>query len=120
VVNLRRGTTLVTVDGFKLLIASYLLKVANFNLPHHAAGIEAPAIPTPTIPTPVIPTVHIVPRIVRASSQSNENGQIWPHRGSKTDFYEQLQCTTGGTCSKKSPKIHFIRYRVKSEPVFRK
>jgi len=56
VVNLRRGTTLVTVDGFKLLIASYLLKVANFNLPHHAAGIEAPAIPTPTIPTPVIPT----------------------------------------------------------------
>jgi len=28
--------------------------------------------------------------------------------------------TTGGTCSEKLPKIHFIRYRVKFEPVFRK
>jgi len=32
-----------------------------------------------------------VSRIVRASSQSNGNGQISTSRGSKTDFYEQLR-----------------------------
>jgi len=46
---------------------------------------EAPAIPTPVIPT--VPLCHAV----RASSESNGNGQISTPRGSKTDFYEQLR-----------------------------